>query len=151
MRSEETFRVSLFALTPLRLGGREDVLLVLAADDAVGAVIELGRRTGRVGDFGRIFGWFGDACFEPGLETISLVDKARLSWVTGLEDERPDLLGVLTRESSREFRSSGGRWRFWALGERAFRNLAVWFLWDHYIRGTRRRCLGIRRIRFGRL
>lgn len=52
-RIEVGLRAGLFELMSLRLAGREDALAVFAADAAVGAVIELGRRTGRVGDFVR--------------------------------------------------------------------------------------------------
>lgn len=49
-RIEVGLRAGLLELMPLRLEGREDVVVVFAADAAVGAVIEGGSRTGRVGD-----------------------------------------------------------------------------------------------------
>lgn len=67
--TDEGLRLSLVVFTPVRLGGCVVFPVPNFATDAVvGAVIEPGRRTGRVGDLARVLARSGEDCEDAFLE-----------------------------------------------------------------------------------
>lgn len=103
--SETGLRLGLVEFAALvRLGGRDDGRevvppvppeLSLAADEAVGAIIEFGRRTGRVGDL--VCGLLSARCLAPGFSEASFEDEVwgfTDGFAVGFTDVRPDCLVV---------------------------------------------------------